>query len=440
MMEKKLPKGWASKKLGTVVTYKKGKKPAVLSEEEFENSVPYLDIRALERKEYRQYADKKTSNLVDSSCIAILWDGARSGWTSKVVFGAMGSTLAALTPKEDDIDFLFFFLKSQFQYLNSNMRGTGIPHVDPSVLWNLDVPLPPLAEQKRIVAKLDEAFKHIEILKSKLDCIPVLLKQFKQTVLTHAVTGKLTEDWRKGKALPEWKEYKLGKLGKWVGGGTPSKAVKAYWQEGKVLWVTSKDMKTLFISDSKDKITVDAVKNSSANFIPKNSILIVTRSGILRRILPVSLNTVEITVNQDLKALIPENSFLSHFILYYLIAKEKHIRNSCMKNGTTVESVEYSLLKEFPISIPHLSEQKEIVKRIEELTSVADKIESQYKILKAKTDKLPQALLAKAFKGELVAQNPIDGDAKSLLYAVDQLPELLQVAEGEVVYKMKEKE
>jgi type I restriction enzyme S subunit len=247
------------------------------------------------------------------------------------------------------------------------------------------------------------------------------LKNFKQAVLTQAVTGKLSEAWREGKELEEWSEKPLGYVGTWKGGGTPSKSNKSFWTNGDVLWITPKDMKVLFLSDSIDKITTESVNASSANFIDSDSILIVTRSGILRRILPISMNTVRTTVNQDIKALTPSDNFNSKFLLYVLRGLEENIRTTCMKSGTTVESVEFTLLKQYLIKYTLLEEQAEIVRRVESLFAKADAIEQQYQSLKQKIDTLPQAILAKAFRGELVEQNPLDEPASVLLASIQTL-------------------
>lgn len=318
--------------------------------------------------------------------------------------GADGTKI--LNPvKQINKKFFFYYLKSliipDFGYSRHY-----------SILKKIDIPLPLLAEQERIVKKLDALFTQLDRIRAAMDRIPQLLKNFRQQVLTQAVTGKLTE---------KWLEFNLNDLGKWVGGGTPSKNNSAYWLNGNIPWITPKDMKESFLGDSIDKITPIAVDNSSAILIPKNSVLVVMRSGILRRTLPVAMNIVETTVNQDLKAVILKDFINPVFFLYSLIAREADIRNQCMKSGTTVESIEFSLLKEYTIGVPPLQEQEEIVRRIDSLFRQADAIEEQYKSLKNKIDTLPQAILHKAFKGELVEQHSSDGDARDLLRQIEEL-------------------
>ena len=128
-MENKLPVGWQSAKLSHIVEYKKGKKPKRLESEPFQDSLTYLDIRAIEKNVNEIFADRGTSTITGTNELVIVWDGARAGWVGLSRVGAVGSTLMALRPKIDKL-FLYRFLQSQFDYLHSNHRGTGIPHVD----------------------------------------------------------------------------------------------------------------------------------------------------------------------------------------------------------------------------------------------------------------------------------------------------------------------
>ncbi|MEI6520269.1 MAG: DUF933 domain-containing protein, partial [bacterium] len=191
-----LPKGWVSTRLDEIVIKKKGKKPKQQRDTIVEGFVPYLDIFAIEKGVARQYAEISSSRLTDENDIYVVWDGARSGWIGKGQVGAIGSTIMALTPKEVDTDYLRFFLTSQFDTINSNTRGTGIPHVDPELFWNLDVPLAPLPEQHRIVAKLEQLLARVDACRAQIDKVPTILKRFRQSVLVAACSGRLTEDWR----------------------------------------------------------------------------------------------------------------------------------------------------------------------------------------------------------------------------------------------------
>lgn len=125
--------------------------------------------------------------------------------------------------------------------------------------------------------------------------------------------------------LPKgWEWCRLKELGYVTGGGTPSTNKTEYWN-GDIPWITPKDMKADYLNNSEDKVTSEGVNNSSAKLIPANSVLIVGRSGILKRTLPVCINTVECTVNQDLKVIVPYLSDMARYIQLMLQGHEEFI-------------------------------------------------------------------------------------------------------------------
>jgi len=191
-----LPQGWTSICLAELVSARKGKKPGATKPGPSRGFVPYLDIRAIERDEISSYAEAASSRLGSIDDIFVVWDGARSGWVGLGREGAIGSTIMALMPVAGNRSYIYRWLQSQFEQINTNTRGTGIPHVDPDVFWNLEVPFAPLAEQRRIVAKLETVLGKVDACQQRLAKIPVLLKRFRQAVLAAACSGELTEDWR----------------------------------------------------------------------------------------------------------------------------------------------------------------------------------------------------------------------------------------------------
>src|SRR5688572_334261 len=135
-MENSIPENWAEADLSSLVDYKKGKKPKRMEKSPFKNSLVYLDIKAIEKGTDENFVDQETSNETNEDELVVVWDGARAGWVGKSRKGALGSTLMSLRPKIDK-DYLFRFLQTQFDHLQSNHRGTGIPHVDPDIFWNI---------------------------------------------------------------------------------------------------------------------------------------------------------------------------------------------------------------------------------------------------------------------------------------------------------------
>jgi len=118
-----------------------------------------------------------------------------------------------------------------------------------------------------------------------------------------------------GQELPEsWCWASLGELGLWAGGGTPSKFNPAFWKDGAIPWVSPKDMKCFEIFDAEDHITEAAIAASSTTKLPHDTVLMVTRSGILRHTFPVALARVSVALNQDLKAIKPHVGINAKFL------------------------------------------------------------------------------------------------------------------------------
>lgn len=140
------------------------------------------------------------------------------------------------------------------------------------------------------------------------------------------------------------------------GGGTPSKSKDEYWN-GDIPWISSKDMKSDMISDSQIRITNLGLDNSSAKLVPMNSVIMVIRSGILKHTLPVAINTVPVTVNQDLKVFIPSASIHYRFLAFLFKMLEKDILAGV--RAVTADNIEFDTLKNRKIILPPVQLQNE---------------------------------------------------------------------------------
>lgn len=166
-----------------------------------------------------------------------------------------------------------------------------------------------------------------------------------------------------------WAVAPLSLLGEWTGGATPSKSNKGYWSDGETPWVSPKDMKTDKISDSIDRISEVALYETAINVVPPESLLFVTRSGILRHSLPVAANTVPVTINQDIKALTLFQGVNSDFLRYQINARQEELRQAVVKTGVTVESVNFDALKGAQILLAPTEEQERIVNALDQWSS-----------------------------------------------------------------------
>jgi type I restriction enzyme S subunit len=158
-----------------------------------------------------------------------------------------------------------------------------------------------------------------------------------------------------------WPNAPLGRLAQMVGGGTPSKKNEAFWTGGDIPWVSPKDMGNREVWDAEDHITEAAVEGSATQIVPEGSVLVVVRSGILVRRVPIALARVPVSLNQDMKALLPGGPLLPDYLAYALEAKAEQILASCVKRGATVHSIDIGTLNNLRFGIPGPSEQRRIV-------------------------------------------------------------------------------
>lgn len=306
-------------------------------------------------------------------------------------------------------------------YLNSfnykgYVNGTTRLKLTQASMSTIPVPLPPLQEQQRIVERIENLFSKLDEAKEKVQEVFDGYAIREASLLQKAVSGELTQEWREKNGISkiDWEIISLKDCGTWFGGGTPKTSKKEYWDGGTIPWITSKDMKDRLIEDSLLHITQEGVNNSSAQYCDKPAVLFVMRSGILRRILPVCMIKVPFTVNQDLKAVIPEK-IQQEYLYWACTAYEKDIRENCMKSGTTVESIGAKKLLDYKLPLPNEREQKEIVDIIESLLHKEEFVKQVAIQILEKIDIMKKSILSKAFRGELGTNKLEEGNSMELL-------------------------
>jgi type I restriction enzyme S subunit len=305
--------------------------------------------------------------------------------------------------------YIEYYLKSPSYWkdISGVSAGIAVQNINASKLSELNLPLPPLAEQKRIVAKLDAVFGHIETLKTRLSRIPELLKNFRQQVLTQAVTGKLENKRFELKPFGDFNvEIQTGPFGSalhkhdYIEGGTPV-INPSHIKDGKIYPDIS--------------VTVDTIKaNELGRWLLQEGDVIIGRRGEMGR--AAKYNSKENMICGTGSLVIKKSSDInSDFLSLYL--RSPFTINFLESNsvGSTMVNLNQKIVKSLPFPILTVQQQNIVVEHVESLFAAADAIEAQYHSLKQKIDALPQAVLAKAFRGELVPQNPKDEPASVLL-------------------------
>lgn len=203
-------------------------------------------------------------------------------------------------------------------------------------------------------------------------------------------------------ALPHtWSTFTLSQIGGVVGGKTPSKANSKFWNGGNIPWVSPKDMKKFRLTSSEDKISEAAITEAGMELLPENSILLVTRSGILAHTLPIALIQIPVTINQDIKAIRPSANINSQFIAYNLLSHGQKILNECSKSGTTVASVETKQLEAFSFPLAPLAEQKRIADKLDTVLARVDACRERLDRVPLLLKRFRQSVLAAAISGRL---------------------------------------
>lgn len=334
--------------------------------------------------------------------------------SDKTSFGAFLMNLRALHP----IDKKYFSYYFQTNYYREAIRnlagGVNINNIRKEYIENLYFPLPPLAEQNRIVAKLDTLFAQLENIKTSMEKIPVLLKNFRQQVLTQAVTGKLTDckvkKERLGDLLIDVK-YGTSKKSDYEIDGTPIFRIPNI-KDGEIDDV---DLK-FSILEKKEYEQLQLKKGDVLIIRSNGSVTLVGKSAIIRD------KHIGFSYAGYLIRLRCGDELIPDFLNYTLqsdFLRSQIVQASHSSSG--VNNINSEEIKDLTIYSTSPKEQQEIIFRIESLFAKADAIEKQYETLKQKIDTLPQAILHKAFKGELTEQLDSDGDARELLKEIQEL-------------------
>ena len=171
---------------------------------------------------------------------------------------------------------------------------------------------------------------------------------------------------------PEWPMVAIGEHFTIRGGGTPSKGKAEFW-EGEVPWISPKDMKEDFLTDTEDHISELAITSSTTKLIPAGSITCVVRSGVLAHSLPVAFLVRDMCINQDLVALTPKSSALLPRFLFYLIKSQaSSILQEGVKSGVTVQSMQNGFFSTYRVPMPSLAIQQTVVNEIEAERAIVD--------------------------------------------------------------------
>ncbi|WP_417585689.1 restriction endonuclease subunit S [Nitrincola sp.] len=278
-------------------------------------------------------------------------------------------------------DFVCRYINSEYgkKFITSGEAGGAQKNVNAGMLKRMVIPLPPIPEQKKIAQILSTWDNVISATEQLLENS----QQRKKALMQQLLTGK--------KRLPgfegEWNVNKLEAVMKRIyGGGTPPREDISCWN-GDLPWVTVKDLVSDRITGAQEHISDEGLRNSAANIVEKGNVIIATRMAVGR----VVTCSVDVAINQDLKAIIPNEKAVPDYIFYWFKYKESEI--SKLGTGSTVKGIQLSDLKKLTFLTPPISEQKKIAEILTTADKEIDALQKRLGHLKQEKKALMQQLL-----------------------------------------------
>ena len=436
---KSLPKGWVKTTLDQIAIWGAGGTPKRSESKYYGGDIPWVktgDLGPKYLKESSEYitqlgVDNSSAKLFKKGSVAIAMYGATIGKTSILDFDATTNQACAVGQPIPDLtstEFLYLLLNNEKQNFIDKGKGGAQPNISQQIIKSHEIALPPLPEQRRIVAKLDEVLAQVDTIKARLDGIPAILKRFRQSVLAAAVSGKLTEEWRgsakyqekDGIRIPDDWEVKEAQnvCSKVQSGSTPKN--DPFNQGGTVPFLKVYNIVNQKIDfDYKPQfVTVDTHQDKLKRSIAYPGDVLMNIVGPpLGKVAVLTDQYPEWNLNQAITLFRAENELLDQKYLYFVLCEGALVRAVMPETKGSVGQINISLTqcRESMIPLPSLSEQKEIVRLVDQYFTFADTIAAQVKKAQARVDNLTQSILAKAFRGELVPQDPDDEPAEELL-------------------------
>lgn len=409
-----LPKGWVEAKLGEICRLQNGR---AYKKEELLSSGKYPVLRVgnffTSQKWYYSDLELEPEKYCDDGDLLYAWSasfGPRIWSGGKVIFH-YHIWRVDLKLQVSDRNFIFHW----FNWDKENIKaahGTGstMIHVTKGDMEQRKISLPPLAEQKRIAAKLDALNATSARARAELARIETLVSRFKQAVLCKAFSGELTKEWRKGDEWPE--PVRLADVAGSFAYGSAAKSQKVgavpvlrmgNIQEGKLDW------SDLVYTDDQDEIAKYRLQPGDVLFNRTNSPALVGKTAMFTGEREAIFAGYLIRIHAG-PMLIPE------YLTYALNSPDGRAFSWKVKtDGVSQSNISAAKLKEFSFSVPPLEEQQEIVCRIESAFAKIDRLAAEAKRALDLIGKLEETILAKAFRGELVPQDENDEPANLLL-------------------------
>lgn len=373
--------------LKDIVQIEKGRKYNLL-EENRQGAIRVFQANDFRNEDKPLYTLESDGVFADEDDIMLVWDGS-VGQMGFGRSGYVGSTMVKLKVKNKKLFspyFLYRFLQTKSEYLKRKATGATIMHINRKSLEQLEIPDMNLNDQLHIANILSKAENLISQRKESIRLLDEFLKSTFWEMFGDPVMNN-----------KKWKTLPFSKVGQFYSGGTPSKSNPAFWQ-GDFPWISPKDMKLAYIKDSQDHISELVFKETALKRVKSYSLLIVVRGMILAHSFPVAINEVEVAINQDMKAIQPNDNFNVFYLLLCLNQLKRQILNQISSASHGTKKFDSTVMNKLEIPAPPIELQTQFAQIVEK----TEALKTQYQQSLQELENLYGSLSQKAFRGELV--------------------------------------
>ncbi|MBK2000723.1 restriction endonuclease subunit S [Campylobacter sp. 2018MI35] len=404
-----LPQGWEVKKLGDIAEISSGGTPSRSKKEYWENgAIPWVKIKDIKEKFISNTEEFITEDGLKNSSAKLFKKGtllysifATLGEVAILDIDATTNQAIAGINIKDNINslYLMYFLKSIKDEICSKGRGVAQNNLNLSILKQIEIPIPPLKEQERIVGILDESFANIDESIKNLEQDLLNLDELMQSALQKAF-NPLKDKSKENYQLPQGWEWKsLGEIC-YITDGTHK---TPQYKENGIPFLSVKNISKGFFDLSDVKyISLEEHNKLIKRAKPEFGDILICRIGTLGKAIKVCLE-FEFSIFVSLGLLKPKISIISDYLVYFLNSHfiEIWINNNKVGGGTHAAKLNLSVLEKCPIAIPPLKEQEQIASYLDELSLNIKVLKENYKTQIKDYEELKKSLLKKAFEGRL---------------------------------------
>lgn len=444
-----LPAGWALTRLDNVAHWGSGGTPSRKDANYYGGGIPWLKtgelgpqiITSTEETISALGLANSSAKIFPAGSVVIAMYGATIGKTSMLGIDSSTNQACAVGVSNKSLilnKYLYYYLSSQRELFVLAGKGGAQPNISQSVIREWEIPLAPVNEQKRIADKLDSLLERVDACRERLDRVPGILKRFRQAVLAAATSGELTREWRLQRGIIDemqgfdfddadafagylfprsWTSRRLSEIASIAGGVTKdSKKQAAHYVEIPYLRVANVQRGYLDLSEVK---TIRIPPERADELLLKKGDVLFNEGGDIDKLGRGWIWNGELDKcsfqNHVFRARLHDQEFEPSYFSWYGNSRGYDYFLTRGKQTTNLASINKSVLSALPVAVPPAEEQSEIVRRVRLLLNYADGLARKSASVSQQVLALTPASLAKAFRGELVPQDPNDEPASELL-------------------------